>query len=88
MTATSGHSFSFPAHRAGSTSPAVFLCFFASYALRATLSHCRMSRLKKHFSFACCKREVSNVAAFLINLFICVKQGCDVAFIKIPSWVS
>lgn len=88
MTVTFGHSF-FPAHRVGSAHPAALLCFLASSSLRATLSYCRMSRLKKHFRSARCQREVSNTAAFLNNLqFVCVKQGYDLVFIKILSYIS
>lgn len=84
MSVMSGDSF-FPAYRAASACPAPFLYFFASSALKAALALCRKSRLKKPFSCASCKREVSNATSFLLNLLLSVKQGCDVGFIKILS---
>lgn len=84
MAVMSGYSF-FPAHRAGSAHPALFLYFFASSALKAALALCRRSRLKKPLRCASCKREISNATSFLLNLLLSVKQGCDVGFIKILS---
>lgn len=84
MSVMSGDSF-FPAYRAAFACPAPFLYFFASSALKAALALCRKSRLKKPFSCASCKREVSNATSFLLNLLLSVKQGCDVGFIKILS---
>lgn len=52
----------------------VYLCKFCSQS-------CSGFMQKELVEAACCKREVANATSFLLNY--CVKQGCDVGFIKI-----